>query len=360
MTYLSAIILLGILIFVHELGHFLVAKISGVKVLKFSLGFGPTLIGKKLGDTEYVISAVPLGGYVKMLGEDPDDDFSQEEKDVAYSNQSILKRFLIVATGPSFNLLLAYVIFVVFIAIQLPIRIPTFDTFSPAIDKIVEESPASKAGLQEGDVIVSINGKSISTWVEMTKIITENPGKEVSVEIMRNGEKLSKIIVPEEQVVTDDEGQEKKVGRIGIVKKPHMKEIKSSSLVSAPILGLKATYEWSAFVLETIWKFITGTIGAKNIGGPIAIVEETSKAAAEGLFAYLMFMAIISINLGILNLLPIPILDGGHLAFLSIEAIRGKPLTQNSQVLIQKVGLVLLLALMTLAFYNDIMRLITD
>ena len=127
MTYLSAIILLGILIFVHELGHFLVAKISGVKVLKFSLGFGPTLIGKKLGDTEYVISAVPLGGYVKMLGEDPDDDFSQEEKDVAYSNQSILKRFLIVATGPSFNLLLAYVIFVVFIAIQLPIRIPTFD-----------------------------------------------------------------------------------------------------------------------------------------------------------------------------------------------------------------------------------------
>jgi regulator of sigma E protease len=360
MTYLSAIILLGVLIFVHELGHFLVAKLSGVKVLKFSLGFGPKVIGKKIGDTEYLLSAVPLGGYVKMLGEDPDDEFSPEEKNVAYSSQSLGKRFFIVLTGPLFNLLLAYIIFILFIALQFPVRIPTFETFSPSIDKVVEDSPAMKAGLQKGDVIVSIDDKSVSTWIEMTKIITQNPGKELTVKIKRNGETVVTKIIPDEQLVTDDKGQEIKAGRIGIVKDPHMNVIEGKGLVSAPLLGLTATYEWSIFVLKTMGKFVTGDIGVKNIGGPIAIVEETSKAASQGMLAYLMFMAIISIHLGILNLLPIPILDGGHLAIMSVEAIRGKPLTHNSQILAQKVGLALLLALMILAFYNDIMRLVTE
>jgi regulator of sigma E protease len=359
MTYLSAVILLGILIFVHELGHFMVAKLSGVKVLKFSLGFGPRIIGKRMGDTEYIISAVPLGGYVKMLGEDPEDEFSPQEKDVAYSSQSIWKRFFIVLTGPLFNLLLAYVIFIFFIGFQFPVRIPTFDSFTPTIDKVRDDSPAMKAGLKKGDVIVAVDGQSITTFIELTKLINQNPGKEITVEIKRGDERLVKKIIPEATVVKNEKGEEVEVGMIGIVKDSNMQEIKGKGMLFTPLLGLKATYEWSLFVLETIGKFITGQIGTKNIGGPIAIVEETSKAASQGVLPYFMFMAIISIHLGILNLLPIPILDGGHIAFLGIEAVRGKPLTHNSQILAQKVGLVLLLALMTLAFYNDIMRLIT-
>ncbi len=361
--YFWAIFMLGVLIFVHELGHFIFAKYAGVKVLKFSLGFGPKIIGKKVGETEYLISLLPLGGYVKMLGEDPEEGVSPNELDRAFSNQSVSKRFYIAAAGPLFNLLLAYVIFIVFLSFKLPIMVPKLESFSTSIDAVVEDSPALKAGLKPGDLILEINDEPVTTWNEMTSIIKRYPGKEIELKIKRGDKVLIKKITPQKVVEKDENGKEIVVGKIGIVKHQEFNVIKAEGIIDAPIKAIEAVWQWSAFVCKTAWMLIkdaigmTGGISSKNIGGPISIVKETSKAASAGLINYLMIMSIISINLGILNLFPIPVLDGGHIAFLGVEALRRKPISQRTQAFIQKVGLALLLALMALAFYNDIMRI---
>lgn len=360
MNFLSAIILLGVIIFVHELGHFLSAKLMGVRVLKFSLGFGPKLVGRKYGDTEYRISSIPLGGYVKMFGDEPGEELKEEEKQVAYNYQPVWKRFAIVASGPLFNFILTYIIFVVFLSYGLPVGIPKLESITTHIDEIVKNSPSEKAGLRNGDKIISINGKDVYAWDEMTSIIRDNPGKELKIRVERAGQELDFKVTPEAVKTKGLKGEDITIGRIGITKtKLPVDMITSETIINAPLKGLEATYRISVFILKITVKLITGSIPLKTVGGPITIAHEAGKIASIGILPYLMFMALLSVNLGVLNLLPIPILDGGHILFLGIEAVRRKPLSEKFMIIGQKIGLAIIILIAAFVIYNDILRLIT-
>lgn len=355
MVIFYAAVLLGILIFVHELGHFLLAKMLGVKVLKFSLGFGPKIISKKYGETEYLLSAVPLGGYVKMLGQSDmpkeDEEIPEDEKHRAYNYQPIWKRFSIVFFGPVFNICFATIVFFFIFLNGVPYLLPE-------IGEVTADSPASQKGLMKGDSIIEINGTTINRWDDMTSIIHNQPGKEITVKIKRESLTFDLAIVPEKKVVKDLFGQDKEVGLIGIAPSGRT-SIRQEGLIGALSLSVTRTWDISVLTVVSIVKLIQRVIPAETIGGPILIVQIAGQQASQGAMNFFMFMAIISINLGILNILPIPILDGGHLMFLGIEAIRRKPLSEKFIMVAQRIGLALLITLMVFAFYNDIMRLIT-
>lgn len=351
MTVISAIILLGIIIFVHELGHFLFAKLTGVKVQKFSLGFGPKLIGKKSGDTEYLISAIPLGGYVKMLGEVPGEELKEEERPFAYNYQPVWKRFVIVFSGPLFNILFAVAIFFFIFIHGMPILVPE-------VGSVLSSSPAEKAGLAEGDRIVGIGGEDIAEWDEMTGIIHESPGTQLDFTIERDGGTFEVSIVPEKKKMKDIFGEEREIGLIGI-RPSGSTVLKKDSVAGALQNSILRTWEISSLTLVSIVKLIQRVIPMDTIGGPILIVQMAGEQASRGFLNFFVFMAIININLGILNLLPIPILDGGHILFLGIEAIRKKPMNEKVIAISQKIGLALILTLMFFVIYNDVMRLIT-
>lgn len=351
MTFLSAIVLLGVIIFVHEMGHFLSAKLVGVRVLKFSLGFGPKIISKKYGETEYLISSIPLGGYVKMFGEEPGEKLSDEEKPRAYTYQPVWKRFIIVFSGPLFNLIFAVIVFFCVLIYGLPVLLPE-------VGEVIAKSPAEEAGVMKGDIIVSINSSRINQWDEMTEIIHNNPGKKLDFGVKRKGEIISFSIVPEKKMVKDIFGQEKEIGLIGI--KPSGNTfIRKSSLQVAAADSIKRTWEISKLTVVSIVKLIQRVIPMQTLGGPILIVQMAGEQASQGALNFFLFMAIININLGVLNLLPIPILDGGHILFLGIEAVRRKPLNEKIITVAQRVGLALILFIMAFAIYNDVMRLIT-
>jgi regulator of sigma E protease len=351
MSLLSAVILLGVIIFVHELGHFLFAKLMGVRVLKFSLGFGPKLIGKQYGDTEYRISAIPLGGYVKMLGESTEDELSEEEKPFAYNHQDVWKRFVIVFSGPLFNILFAVIIFFFVFVKGLPVLVPE-------VGEVMPDTPAARAGLMEGDQIMKINGLPVAQWDEMTKIIHSNPGKALDLAIRRDAALLQVSLTPEKKNVSDIFGEQKEVGLIGI-KPSGSTFIKKTSIIQALTDSIVRTGEMCVLTVVSIVKLIQRVIPMDTMGGPILIVQMAGEQASRGVLNFFVFMAVININLGVLNLLPIPILDGGHLVFLGIEAIRKKPLNDKVIAISQRIGLALLLTLMAVVLYNDVMRLIT-
>jgi len=347
------IAVLGILIFFHELGHFLVAKYFGVKVLKFSLGFGYKLVGKKIGETEYLISTVPLGGYVKMLGENDDEDESVEpdEAERAFNNQHVLKRMAIVAAGPIFNLVLALFLFCGLYAISGNY------VMTAEIGQVRPESPAHKAGLLKGDVIVSVQGKTIETWSEIKELVQDHAGKPLSVVVQRGDKFLSMTIIPEEAVVKNLFGEEVKSALIGIVASGQYKKLELGPW-QAIEEGFRKTWEVTELTCLTVVKLFQRVIPLKTLGGPILIGQMTGQLAKENITYLIPFMAVISINLGILNLLPVPILDGGLIIFLLIELFIGKPISLKKRDLAQKVGLFLLIFLMAVVFYNDITRLL--
>ncbi|MCL5024442.1 MAG: RIP metalloprotease RseP [Nitrospirae bacterium] len=351
MTFIYALVLLGILIFVHELGHFLFAKLANVKVLKFSLGFGPKVLGRKFGETEYQISAVPLGGYVKMLGEESGDEITDEDRLRAYNFQPVWKRVLIVLAGPVFNILSAAVIFIMIFMSGVPALLPE-------VGEVVPGSPAASAGLTKGDNIVEVNGVPIRRWDEMTEIIHKNPGVKIDAKVKRDGRILDVSLTPERKDVPDIFGEKKEVGLIGI--KPSGGTFtEKESPVGALRLGVERTWDISVLTIVSIVKLIQRVIPAETIGGPILIFQMAGQQASYGAVSFFSFLAIISINLGVLNLLPIPMLDGGHIMFLSIEAVRRKPLSEKVIMIAQRTGLAIIITLMVFAFYNDIMRLIT-
>lgn len=358
MTILWAVILFGLLIFFHELGHFIFSKILNVKVLKFSLGFGPKVIGKKIGETEYLISAIPLGGYVKPLGEEPGEEINEEDRPRAFPYQSVSKRALIVVAGPVFNLVLAYIIFLAFLGLKLPVAIPELSSMTSTIENVMDDSPAMRAGLKSDDTIVAIDGQSIMDWNEMAEIFSKNPGKELSLKIKRGEEIINVQITPEPTPSKDESGNEISVGRIGISKKLDAIIIQGDSIFSAPFKALEAVYHWCALTVEVVVRLFSGSVSAKQVGGPILIVDAAAKAASVGVFTYFNFIAIISINLAILNLLPVPVLDGGHLVFFAIEALRGRPLSEKVLIVANKIGMALLFLLIAFVFYNDIMRIV--
>ena len=342
------VFVLGILVFFHELGHFLIARRIGVKVLKFSLGFGPKLVGRKIGETEYLISSVPLGGYVKLLGEDPTEEMSPEDRGRSFSDQTVGKRIAVVMAGPLFNLILAALIFIFLFMVGIPL-------LTTEIGDIIGDSPAMKAGVLPGDKIVAINGKEISLWDEMKEIIEKNRDQAMTFTVQRGDNRIDLKITP---MVVDDENPLKekvRVGRIGVRPKGAF-IIKRYNPVSAVLLGIERTWNITELTVLGIIKIFQRQIPADTIGGPILILQMAGQQASEGFVNIMLFIAILSINLGVINLFPIPILDGGHILFFLIEAVMGKPVGIKKREIAQQIGLFLLVSLMLFAFYNDIMR----
>lgn len=260
MTFLYALLLLGILIFVHEFGHFLAAKLIGVRVLKFSLGFGPALLRKKYGDTEYLLSSVPLGGYVKMLGESLEDELKEEEKPMAYNYQPVWKRFFIVFSGPLFNIVFAGLIFFLIFLYGLPVMLPE-------VKDILPQTPAERVGILKGDTITAIDGSPITQWDEMTKIIHSSPGRKLSVDIKRNNEVIRISVTPEKKKVKDVFGQEKEIGIIGIT--PSGKTfIKRQGLFQAVGKAIQRTWEVSVLTVVALVKLIQRIIPVDTLGVP--------------------------------------------------------------------------------------------
>lgn len=351
---LPFIFVLGILIFFHELGHFLLAKSFGVKVLKFSLGFGPKLASRRIGETEYLVSAVPLGGYVKMLGESTEDEdqaLSAEEEARSFARQHVLKRIAIVAAGPAFNLILALLIFCSFyMAVGNQVMVPK-------VGEVRQGSPAEKAGLGKGDVVLSIEGRRIENWSQIKDAVQANGLKPLQVTVERGDRTFTANILPEEGEVKNVFGQEVKTPLIGIIASGEFKQVRLGPMDSVRE-GAGKTWEMIRLTLVTIVKLFERVIPLKTLGGPILIGQMTGQLAQENLSYLIPFMAVISVNLGILNLLPVPILDGGLIFFLLIELISGKPLSVKKRDWAQKVGLFILMLLMAVVMYNDVMRLI--
>jgi regulator of sigma E protease len=347
---LSFIIVLGVLIFFHEFGHFLIARFFGVGVEKFSLGFGPRLIGKKVGITDYRISAIPLGGYVKMVGEEPDAEIDPEEIPLSFTHKHVAKRMLIVAAGPVFNILLAVIIF-----FGIFLSSGTF-VLKPSVGSVKQGAPAFSAGLEKGDLIIAINESAINSWDEMAEIINGSKGKTIRLAVRRGDSTQNFTIAPEQVTTKNIFGENIQRYIIGITASGESYS-KDLNLFQAFSESLLQTYRITELMVVIIAKLITGDISTDTLGGPIMIAQMAGDSAKAGIGSLISFIALISINLAIINLLPIPVLDGGHLLFFSIEAIKGSPVSIKVREIAQQIGLFLLILLMILVFYNDISRI---
>jgi len=348
---LAAVVVLGLLIVVHEFGHFIVAKWAGVGVLKFSVGFGPRIFGRTVNGTEYALSAVPLGGFVKMVGEDPDSTDPVDTR-ISFSHQNVWKRIAIVVAGPIFNLLFAFLAFTFVLAVYGE-RVPV-DTAT--VGGVMPDGPAARAGLQMGDIVTGFDGKPIGSWDELSQAIRGSGGRAVTMTAQRADAPLELSVTPEAQSEKNIFGEEIGIAyRIGIERGSERVEV---GPIEAIVEGAKRTVWWIGTLVVSVVKIFQGRISTQDIGGPLLISQAAAQQAQAGLEALLQFMAVISINLGILNLLPIPILDGGHLLFFLIEIVMRRPLELRHREIAQQVGLVILIGLMAFAFYNDILRIV--
>ncbi len=368
----SFVILLGVLIFVHEFGHFIVAKKLGIKVIRFSLGFGPVLLKKKLGETEYVLSVIPLGGYVKMHGdegssslegdEDAEDELAGSEPagsepeepepqvdesevlDVerSFSHRPVMQRIAVVAAGPVMNLVTGFILLSFLSLFGDQIRLPS-------VGEVTEGMPAQAAGIMPGDLVTSVDGRDVETWEEMQSYIMISDGSEIEIELSRDGEPVLVLVAP----IKYPENDRMVVGIVW------SGEIKTRSIpwYMAPAEGARRSWRVTVQTLDVIGRMLTGRGSKDEIGGPIAIAAIAGQAMAMGILSFIHLTALISINLAVLNLLPIPVLDGGHLVFFLAEAVRGRPVGMRVREIAQQVGLMLLLALVIFIIYNDIMQL---
>jgi regulator of sigma E protease len=446
-TFLAFIIAIVVLVAFHEYGHYLVARLCGVKVLRFSIGFGKILYSKKFSgsDTEWVISAIPLGGYVKMLDE-REGEVQAEELHLAFNRQPVLQRMAIVVAGPVANLLLAIVFYWALFVYGVPglkpilgkispatpaaaaqlqerqaiisingIATPTWQdvrwvlldsvlqgsganleirteqgenlqrmleissltaadldsdfvlklglqtyqpTIKPVVGKIIEGGVAQRAGLTVNDTILSANGELIKDWERWVEVIRSNPGKALLVEINREGHLITLNLTPDSVTEAD-----KRVGKIGAG--PHIDQHEFDALMTevsyspARAFGqaVRKTWETSVVSLKMMGRMIVGQISLKNLSGPVTIADYAGQSAQMGFGAYLSFLALISISLGVLNLLPIPLLDGGHLLYYMVELVKGGPVPEILWEAGQKLGMAILFTLMALALFNDFSRL---
>jgi regulator of sigma E protease len=424
---LWAIIALGIMIFFHEFGHFIVAKLSGVGVMKFSLGFGTKLVGRKFGETEYMISALPLGGYVKLLGEEEGEELPEADKPRSFVVQPVWKRFAIVFAGPVFNIILAVILCYIVMLTGNPTPIARVSDVKPGSpaeaagfkkgdiissvdgqnvmfwddiadyvnahpgkemsfavehagsrDKLSlnipdakdvydglglvgtvmigarkDGSPAAKAGLRADDVVVAVDGKRVGLWNEMADMIRASTGKELDFTIQRAGQLMHMNITPVR--AEDPLKPGSYIGIIGVM--PGTETVKVSyGPAEAAVMSVDRTVLYSALIVRFLGRLIGGKEDATQVGGPIAIVQLSERQAKQGFADFVLFMAMLSINLGIINLVPIPVLDGGHLFFLGLEAVMGKPLSMRKREIAQQIGLVLIISLMAIVFGMDILR----
>ena len=375
MMVIYAVIVLGILIFVHEFGHFIIAKLFNVRVEKFSLGFGPKLFGKQIGETEYLLSAFPLGGYVKMFGEggvvegtaapasadtektydeesgeplDEPAELTEAEKARSFAHKPPLARIAIVMAGPLFNLVFAWLIFILLCMLGVP-------TVTARIGDAIKDKPAARAGVLKDDIVTSINGRKVAQWDEISAMIADGKGQPITLGVKRNGQDLQFTITPEARVSKNLFGESIKGHAIGIAAAGEIVLEKSNPL-QAVVKGSVQTWKVIDLTVMSLVKMIQRVVPMDSVGGPIMIAKMAGETAQMGASSFLAFMALLSINLGVLNLLPVPVLDGGHLFFFFCELIIGRPVNQKVREYAQQIGLFLLLSLMVLAFYNDIVR----
>ena len=429
-TLIAFIVVIGFLVFVHELGHFLVAKWVGVRVHVFSIGFGPRLFGFRRGDTDYRISALPLGGFVKMAGENPGEELTGAPYE--FASKTVKERMAIVLAGPFMNVIWAILFFALVFYIgedqpaylkqtpqigwieagspaetaglqpgdilveigetpvstweealkvfgksegkQVAVQIQRGDQTLTATVDLTRDAlkksrtglglypplpavignlrpgwPAEKVGLKPGDRVVAINGQPVTHWYELTRVIHNSPGKPITLDVERDGRRLTFEVTPKK-----DEADGK--GYIGMT--PHQETIK----VRYGLLGSfrqSLAFNWHVVKLtgNYIWQVITGEQSGRAIGGPIAIAQFAGEAARIGILQLIRLMGLLSLQLGLLNLLPIPVLDGGHMVLLTIEGISGKPLSIRLREVIQIIGVAVLLAIMTYAIFNDLSRI---
>ncbi|MEJ2659442.1 MAG: RIP metalloprotease RseP [Desulfobacteraceae bacterium] len=445
-SFLVFIVVLGILIFFHELGHFIVARIFGVGVERFSLGFGPRLFGRTIGRTDYRVSLIPLGGYVKMVGDEPDAELPPEDEPISFTHKHVAKRTLIVAAGPLFNVLLAILIFtVVLFFVGLPSIRPfirgvepdspaakaglrvddqvtaidgkriqswrDIDTILSAsrgaplkfnvrrdgapielevtpeqvsakdlfgddiryfgigisgvtelqavVDKVMEGMPAQKAGLQHGDQIVAIDDQPVERWQRMQELVSGSKGKTLTFKVRRGEEIFETQIKPEVVEEKNPLGVKQSAYRIGIstpgVVVPRRDQMTIHfNLLEAAGRGAVHTWEVTRTTIYFFGKLIRGKVPMESIGGPIRIAIMAGEEADQGFVQLLNFIALISIQLAILNILPIPVLDGGHLLFYGFEAVLRRPVSLRMRETAQQIGIFLLILLMIFVFYNDI------
>ena len=435
-NFLAIVFVFGILVLIHELGHFLAAKWMGVRVERFSIGFPPRLFGKKIGDTDYCIGAIPLGGYVKMSGMvDESLDQNITGADYEFNSKPVWKRVIIITAGVVMNLFLAIFILTMVNFINGEEIIPTTEigfvgkdgiaqkigfevgdkivaiqgksvyswndiqnefirhlsenisfqvirsddtvnliyrkewfreknaemldiSWMPQamVGRVISETPAEKAGLQRGDEIIVINDTPIANWIEMTKIIQDHPGKEITIEYLRKGAAYSVTLIPESQEATDSTGAAISVGKIGI---GQYFEINELSFPESIVRGVKGTFTLLSLNIKGLWWVISGIKPASEvIGGPIMIAKLAQDAAAAGWDRLWSLTAALSAILAFFNILPIPALDGGHLAFLLVEGVTGKPVSMRIRLLVQQIGMAILLILIVFIFYIDIQRLL--
>jgi len=348
----SFVLVLGVLIFVHELGHFAVAKWVGIRVERFSLGFPPKLISFTKGETEYCISIVPLGGYVKMAGENPD-EAENTGAPYEFMSKTPLQRAAVIIAGPLMNVVTALVIYTGLIAVQ---GNPTIDQERFTIGNFSEESPAKAAGLLEGDVITRVDDTPIVTLVDLRTSIAGRAGETAIVEYERNGAGGNVSLVLGLDSIDVGGGQIEEHAIVGVFQKINWEP---AGFFGSIKLGVSETVFMTGKVIEFLYMFISGQASMKSVGGPLYIAQVSGEAARLGIESLLRLIAVLSVNLAIVNVLPIPVLDGGHLVFLGVEVLRRKPLTLKQRAVMQQIGLAFLLTLIILVTYNDISRWLT-
>ncbi|HJD61132.1 MAG TPA: RIP metalloprotease RseP [Rickettsia endosymbiont of Columbicola hoogstraali] len=349
LSIVGFIITISILVFIHELGHYAVARFFNVKIEEFSIGFSKELISiTDLKGVRWKICLLPLGGYVKIYGYDRNimDKAQEINEKVAFYAKSCFERFLIVAAGPLINYLLATIIFAGFYFCLGKVEI------QPVIGEVIAESPAEKANLQEGDRIVKVNNKLIKDFRDVQKEILINGLNSSTLLIERKGEEFTVSIMPEEVVVE----KARKILRIGIMAKnePVHTKIGILSSLSEAIFD---TIDISAVTLKAASQMIVGKRSVSEIGGPVAIAKESGRTLEHSIEMYLLFIAMLSVNLGLLNLLPIPVLDGGHLVFILYEAVTGKLPNIKARNILLQIGIIIIIFLTVISFSNDIKNL---
>ncbi len=352
------LLLLTVLVFVHEMGHYLVARLCGVRVEVFSIGFGPELFGRydKHG-TRWKFSAIPLGGYVKMFGQganllegEAGKAMGPEERAVAFDYKSVWRRMAIVAAGPAANYVFAILIFaLIFVTYGKDVAVPV-------IGQVTENSAAQRAGLQPGDKIVALNGSAVESFDQIAEFVRVNLDQDVMISFERNGAVQTTHAKPDIASDVDILGKEVKVGRLGISNAQAGVVVQLGPLESLAE-GTKRVFEVSGVMLKGIWQIVTGVRSTNDIGGVIRTGAIAGQLADASLWSLVMFSALLSVNLGLVNLFPIPLLDGGHLVYYSIEAVRGRPVGERMQEWGFRFGIAFVLGLMCFAAWNDLVYL---
>ncbi|HEX5508262.1 MAG TPA: RIP metalloprotease RseP [Pseudolabrys sp.] len=357
---------LTIVVFFHEFGHFLIARLCGVRVMAFSIGFGPELFGfYDRHGTRWKVAAIPLGGYVKFFGDDnaasvPDREavagMTEKEKGESFIYKPVAARAAVVAAGPIANFILAIVIFAGIFALYGK------QTATARVDTVQPNSPAAAAGFKPGDLVLAIDGDKISSFGDMQRIVSTSAGETLKIEVERGGKDVTLTATPALKELKDNFGNAHRLGVLGISRSMAPGDVKTERVNPLYAVGLGAQETW--FVIDRTLSYIGGVFAgreaADQLGGPIRIAQVSGQVASAGFVALIHLAAILSVSIGLLNLFPIPLLDGGHLLFYGIEAARGRPLSERAQEVGFRIGLAIVVMLMIFATFNDILHLATS